>query len=289
MMRDLLPISRTKPTDAEAADEVERHRMPLIEHLKELRTRLLWSLGALAVGMAVGLAFAHDVYDFLRAPVMAIFNEQPKNDMDRFYLWLTAPIRDLLPAVHVDGSLNIGNSPLEGMYSWMQIGLISGAVLASPVIAYQVWQFVAPGLYSAEKKWVFPLAISSSFLFISGAMFCYAILFPVTFPFFLTTLDATAVISVQGYLEAVVQMMIGLGLCFQLPIAIWFLARIGLVDHVDLIKFFRYAIVVIVFVAAIVTPTPDILTQGLLSVPLIGLYVLSIAVAWLFTTKVRTA
>ncbi len=286
MIRDILPITRAKPESKE--DEVERHRMPLIEHLKELRVRLLWSVAALVVGMGVGLAFATDVYDFLRAPIMAIFNDQPKNDMDRLYLWLTGPLRGLLPDIHVDGSLNIGNSPLEGMYSWMQIGLISGAVLASPVIAYHVWQFVAPGLYATEKRWVFPLALSSSFLFISGAMFCYAVLFPVTFPFFLTTLDATAVISVQGYLEAVVQMMIGLGLCFQLPIVVWFFARIGLIDHRDLIKYFRYAVVVIVFVAAIVTPTPDILTQSLLSVPLIGLYVLSIAVAWLFTTKVRT-
>jgi sec-independent protein translocase protein TatC len=271
-----------------AIDEVERNRMPLLEHLKELRIRLLWSVGALGVGMAVGLAFAEDVYNFLRAPIMAIFNEAPKNDMDRFYLWLTGPIRSVLPNVHVDGSLNIGNSPLEGMYSWMQVGLISGAVLASPFIAFQIWQFVAPGLYSTEKRWVFPLALSSSFLFISGALFCYAVLFPVTFPFFLTTLDATAVISVQGYLQSVVQMMLGLGLCFQLPIVVWFLAKVGLVDHLDLIRYFRYAIVVIVFVAAVVTPTPDILTQSLLSVPLIGLYIVGIGVAWFSTTKVRT-
>ena len=286
MIRDLLPIARNRPADG-TEDEVERNRMPLIEHLKELRRRLLWSVAALSVGMGVGLLFATDVYDFLRAPIMAVFNEQPKNDMDRFYLWVSGPIRSLLPPIHVDGSLNNGSSPLEGMYSWMQVGLISGAVLASPIISYQIWQFVAPGLYATEKRWVFPLAISSSFLFICGVMFCYAVLFPVTFPFFLTMLDATNVISVQGYLESVVQMMLGLGVCFQLPIVVWFLARIGLVDHIDLIKFFRYAIVVIVFVAAIVTPTPDILTQSLLALPLVVLYIVGIAVAWMFTTKVR--
>lgn len=269
------------------ADEVEAHRMPLIEHLKELRRRVLWSMGLLMVGMIVGLMFANDVYDFLRAPIQAIFLPEPKTDMDRLYFWLTTPIRLIIPPIHVDGSLNIGSSPLEGMYSWFQVGLISGAVLASPFIAWQIWQFIAPGLYSTEKKYVLPLAISSSFLFCLGVLFCYAVLFPITFPFFLTTLDATAVISVQGYLEAVVQMMIGLGVCFQLPIVVWFFARIGLVDHIDMIKLFRYAVVAIVLIAAIVTPTPDALTQCLLSLPLILLYIVGIGVAYFASTKKR--
>lgn len=268
-------------------DEVERHKMPILEHLRELRTRLLWSVGWLIVGMAIGLVFANDVYDFLRAPIQAVFNEQPQNDMDRLYLWMTAPLRSMLPSTHVPGSLNVGSSPLEGMYAWLQIGLISGTTLASPFIAWQGWQFIAPGLYSTEKRYVLPLALSSSFLFISGAMFCYAVLFPVTFPFFLTTLDATAVISVQGYLEAVVQMMIGLGVSFQMPIGVWFAARMGLVDHIDLLRGFRYATVAIVLLAAIITPTPDIFTQLLLSVPLLGLYLLGIVVAYFATTKVR--
>lgn len=269
------------------ADEVERNRMPLMEHLHELRRRVLWSMGFILVGMVVGLAFATDVYDFLRAPIQAVFLEEPKTDMDRLYLWLTSPIRSLIPEIHVDGSLNIGNSPLEGMYSWFQVGLISGVVLASPMVAWQGWQFIAPGLYATERRYVLPLAASSSVLFLAGALFCYAFLFPVTFPFLLTTLDTTAVISVQGYLQTVVQMMIGLGLCFQLPIVVWFLARMGIIDHRDMIAVFRYAIVVIVLVAAVVTPTPDPLMQCLVSVPLIGLYVIGIAVAWIATTKKR--
>jgi sec-independent protein translocase protein TatC len=268
-------------------DEVERNRMPLIEHLRELRKRVVIAASAIFLGAIGGLFVATDVYDFLRAPIMAVFHEQPRTRMDVFYLWISGPVRALVPSPHIQGSLNVGNSPLEGMYSFFQIGLITGLVAAGPVVAWQIWRFVAPALYSNEKRWMFPLALSSSALFVSGALFCYAVIFPVSFPFFLTTLEASAVISVQGYLEAVVRMLIGFGLCFQLPVVTWFLARIGLIDHRDLIKGFRYAVVGIFVVAAIVTPTPDVLTQTLLALPLIVLYVLGIGVAWLWSTKRR--
>jgi sec-independent protein translocase protein TatC len=261
--------------------------MPLIEHLVELRTRVMRSVAAGIVGMFAGLYFATDVYDFLRAPIQAVFLTEPKNRMDHFYWWLTGPIREALPAPHVPGSLNIGGSPLEGMYSYFQIGVISGAVLAAPVIAWQLWQFIAPGLYQSEKRLVFPLTLSSTALFLTGAFFCYAVIFPVSFPFFLTALDASAVISVQGYLESVVWMLIGFGLCFQLPVVIWFLAKIGVVDHTDLIRGFRYAIVGIFVAAAVVTPTADILTQSLLAIPLTGLYIIGIGVARVSSTKER--
>lgn len=280
-------MSAARDSQAPELDEVERHRMPLIEHLREFRNRMIVSAGALIVGAGIGLTIATDIYDFLRAPIMAVFHDQPQNRMDRFYLRLTEPVRSLIPATHVDGSLNIGNSPLEGMYSYFQIGLIAGAVIASPVIAWQIWKFVAPALYSKEKRWIFPLAFFSSLLFIAGALFCYAIIFPVSFPFFLTALEASAVISVQGYLEAIVQMLLGFGVCFQLPVVTWFLAKIGVIDHRDLIGWFRYAVVVIFIVAAIVTPTPDMLTQTLLALPLIVLYIIGIGVAWVSSTKVR--
>ena len=276
-----------KERQAPELDDVERHRMPLIEHLREFRNRMIVSAIALFAGAGVGLTLATDIYDFLRAPIMALFNERPQNRMDHFYLRLTEPVRSLIPSTHVSGSLNIGNSPLEGMYSYFQIGLIAGAVIASPVIALQIWKFVAPALYSKEKRWIFPLAFFSSLLFVAGALFCYAVIFPVSFPFFLTALEASAVISVQGYLEAIVHMLLGFGLCFQLPVVTWFFAKIGAIDHRDLIGWFRYAMVGIFIVAAVVTPTPDMLTQTLLALPLIGLYIIGIGVAWVSSTKVR--
>jgi sec-independent protein translocase protein TatC len=237
--------------------------------------------------MTVGLAFATHIYDFLRAPIQAVFLAAPKTDMDRFYWRLTGPVRGLLPAEPIQGTLNVGSSPLEGITAFFQVGLIGGIVLALPVIAHQMWRFVAPALYQSERRLVFPLTAASTVLFLLGASFCYAIILPVSLPFFLTALDASAIISVQGYLQAIVRMLVGFGLCFQLPVVIWFLAKIGLVDHRDLIRFFRYAVVAIFVVAAIVTPDPTIFTQLLLAIPLIGLYGVGIGVAWFSTTKGR--
>jgi sec-independent protein translocase protein TatC len=263
--------------------------MPLVEHLRELRRRVLVSVVALLVGMVVGIVFATDIYDFLRAPIMAVFQQEPTSRMDHFYAYITSPLRSWVPAGHVQGALNVANSPLEGMYSYFQIGLVGGAVLASPIIASQLWMFVAPGLYKSERRLVLPLTIASTGLFLLGAAFCYAVVFPVLFPVLLTALEASAVISVRGYLEAVVRMMIGFGICFQLPVVVWFLARIGLIDHRDMITMFRYAIVGIFVAAAIVTPTADVLTQTLLAVPMCGLYGIGIIVAFFATTKKREA
>lgn len=266
-------------------NEVEQ-RMPLIEHLKELRYRVMVSGGAVFVGMLVGMVAATDIYQFLRAPIQAIFLEEPENRWDRLYLQATAPIRDLIGDVHVPGSLNIGGSPLEGMYAWLHIGLLAGAVLAAPIIAYQAWAFVAPGLYATERRLVIPLSMASTFLFLLGASFCYVVIFPVSFPFFLQALEASAIISVQGYLQAIVWMMLGFGACFQLPVGVWFLSKLGLVDHWDMIHGFRYATVGIVIVAAIMTP-PDVITQILLSIPLLALYAVGIVVSYFTTTKQR--
>jgi sec-independent protein translocase protein TatC len=268
----------------------EQHRMPLMAHLIELRNRVVVSAVALGIGMVIGLIFAEDLFDLLRAPIQAVFHTEAQNRMDTFYLWLTGPINAVVPRIHVEGSLNIANSPLEGMYSYFQVGLIGGALLASPVIAWQLWRFIAPGLYMTEKRYVLPLAMASSGLFGTGVLFCYAIMFPVIFPFFLTQLTGvTAVVSVQGYLESIVWMMLGMGVCFQLPVIVWFLAKIGLIDHRDMIKWLRYAIVGIFVAAAVVTPTSDIFTQTVVAVPLMGLYVVGIGVAWFSSTKVREA
>lgn len=277
----------TRPPEAPAATEVERHRMPLIEHLRELRSRLLKSLIALGIGMTAGFSVATDLWNLLCAP-MRVTMGKVDNGWDRWYASFATPLMETFGIEPVDGTLAITNSPAEGFYAWFYVAFIGGAVLASPVIAYQIWAFVAPGLYSTEKRTVIPLAASSAVLFSLGAAFCYVVIFPLTFPFFLGAVDAEPVISVTGYLQSAVWMMVSFGLSFELPIAVWFLARLGLVDHRDLIRVFRYALVVIVAAAAIITP-PDVISQVLLSIPLIGLYVLSIGVAWAATTKKREA
>ncbi len=244
-------------------DEVERNRMPLMAHLRELRNRLLWSLGSLVVFTF----FAFWMVD----PAIA---------------WLRVPFDAALLETGVKGGLSIMGSPMEGVYVSMRVGFAMGAVLASPIIAWHIWQFVAPGLYNSERRIVAPLALTSSALFVGGGLFCYYGILPLAFPFFLTVVDADAVVSIDGYLGSVIRMMGAFGLTFQLPVGTWFLARIGLIDHIDMWKATRYAIVAIFVLAAVITP-PDPLTQTMLAIPLCLLYLFSIGVARLVTTKKR--
>jgi len=242
---------------------VDNYRMPLLDHLRELRKRLIISMAAVILGM-----------------ILAMMNVDP------IFNWLTQPFEAALEATGVEGGLSIVTSPFEGVYTYLKVGIFGGLVLALPVVVYQVWQFVAPGLYKTEQQVVYPLAMASTALFILGAMFCYYVMFPVAFPFFLQVVDARASLSLSGYLSTVVKMMLAFGVCFQLPVGVFFLARMGLVDHHDMRRGFRYAVVSLFMLAALITP-PEVLTQVLLAVPLVVLYALSIGVAWFATTKVR--
>ncbi len=266
--------------------DLELGRMPLLEHLRELRTRLIISMVALAVSMVLCLLLVDPVYGMLTAPVRMVLDGAQPHWVDPAYTWLTQPIPASLREVQVKGTLAITASPMEGVYTWFRVAIIGGAVVASPVIAFQVWGFVAPGLYKTERKVVLPLAAASSFLFALGALFAYAVILPVALPFFLQVLPTEAVLSIDGYLKTIVRMMIAFGACFQLPVASWFLARLGLIDHKDMIKGFRYAVVGIFAVAAIITP-PDVITQTLLGIPLILLYGISILIVRFSSTKQR--
>ena len=243
--------------------EVDTHRMPLLDHLKELRTRLIISMIAVAVGMVVAFVA-----------------------VDPIFTWLTQPFNQAMETTGTEGGLAIVTSPFEGVYTYIKVGVFGGLILALPVVVYQVWQFIAPGLYKTEQRVVYPLAISSTLLFLLGAVFCYYVMFPVAFPFFLEVLDANANLSLGGYLSAVVKMMLAFGLCFQLPVGVFFLARMGLIDHHDMVRGFRYAVVGLFMLAALITP-PEVFTQVLLAVPLVVLYALSIVVAWAVSTKKR--
>lgn len=278
------------PDEFEPPSEVEVSRMPLMDHLRELRHRIMVSGGALLVAMVAGMSSANVVFAFLTAPIRLLLEGgKPYPEVDAFYLWLSAPMRSLLPAFageKMTGTLAMTTSPLEGIGTWFSVALYTAAAIASPVIAFQAWQFVAPGLYSTERKVVIPLAMASTLLFFLGMSFGYMVMVPVVMPFFLRVLEVDAILSVEGYLRTLMKMLLAFGLSFQLPIVVWFGARLGLIDHTDMIKGFRYAILGIFIIAAVVTP-PDVLTQILVGVPMTILYVLSIGVAWFWTTKVR--
>jgi len=248
----------------QTADEMDEHRMPLLDHLRELRNRVLWAAGALAIGMMISLNF-----------------------VDEIYAWMTDPFLVACEDAGIKGGLAMVNTPFESIYTWLAVAFFGGVVLALPVIALQAWLFIAPGLYNTEKRVVLPLAFSSTVLFLMGASFAYYVMFPIAFPFFLTILELDISLSVSGYLKAIVKMMIAFGLCFQLPVISWFLARMGLIDHIDMTKGFRYAVPCIFLFAALLTP-PDPLTQTALGIPLVILYGVGIVVAYFASTKVRT-
>jgi sec-independent protein translocase protein TatC len=232
-------------------------RMPLTAHLEELRTRIIRAVVATAIGGGV-CWFA----------------------IEWLVTLLLAPLQHLRP----DEKLVIGTGLTEAFFTKLKVALIGGVFVASPIIFYQAWKFVAPGLYEREKRVAMPFSIAASFFFVSGAAFCYWLVFPVAFEFFLQefrSIDVAAQIRISEYLTFVSRMLLAFGVTFELPVVTFFLARIGLVTHRTLLEWWRYAVVVIFVVAAVLTPGPDVASQMLMATPLLVLYVLSIGVAYL--------
>jgi sec-independent protein translocase protein TatC len=239
---------------------VDDYRMPVLEHIRELRTRLVISIAALAVGVGVGLLVAEPCFAFLVEPLTTAIGEGA-GELARLKLF-------------------------EGILTYLKVGLLVGILLASPVIFYQLWIFVAPGLYKEERRVVVPLMLASTSLFLSGAAFGYFVIFRFGFPYFLSVFagESIAMLSIGDYLATATRLLLAFGFCFQLPIVVFFLARIGLVNGRDMAHAFRYAIVGIFAVSALITP-PDPLTQVLMAAPLTLLYGVGIGVAAFFTTK----
>ncbi len=237
--------------------------MPLMEHLRELRKRLIHGGISVGVGVVVCFFFAPDIWDFL-----------------------VAPMNDALRANDA-GTMAI-LAPLEGVVTYLKVAVASGFFVAAPVIAWQIWSFVGPGLYAKEKKVLLPLVFASTLLFVGGAAFGYFVIFKYAFGFFLSVTAGTAeaVMSMEAYLKTATRLLLAFGLSFQLPVVVFFLSRIGLIDARDMIKGFKYSIVAIFGVAALITP-PDILTQSLMAAPLVLLYGVGIIISAIVSTKKR--
>jgi sec-independent protein translocase protein TatC len=232
-------------------------KMTFLEHLVELRKRIVVSLVAVAVGCIIAFTFVSKIYSFV---------------MD--------PLYRLLPK----GSEFIFTEPTEAFVLYVKMALLAGVVMAVPIILWQVWLFVAPGLYAKEKKLAVPFVILATTGFIGGAAFTHYLLFPWMWVFFASF--ATDKLSFLPRIEPVfslyVKMILGMGLVFQMPAVVYSLSRIGLVTARFLVKSFKYAILVIFIAAAVITPSGDMLTQTLFALPMIGLYIISIAIAWIF-------
>jgi sec-independent protein translocase protein TatC len=240
-------------------------RMPLTAHLEELRWRIVRSL------IAIGVAFAF-CYGL----------------SDRLFLFLLRPLAALRPGE----ALVIGTGVPEAFFTKLKVSLIAALFAASPVVFFQAWRFVAPGLYDSEKRLALPFAAAASAFFVLGASFCYAVVFPVGFTFFLAEYASIAVapqIRISEYLSFASRMLLAFGLTFELPVVTFFLARLGVVTHHTLLRLGRYAIVAIFVVAAVLTPGPDVASQLLMAAPLLVLYGISIIVAFLVARPARAA
>ena len=189
---------------------------------------------------------------------------------------MTTPLKQALPV----GSNIVFTQVQEPFFTAMKVAFFAGLILALPVIFWQFWLFVAPGLYENEKKYVIPFVISATFMFICGAAFCYYVVVPLGFQFLINFGGQlfTAMPSIGEYVGFFTKILIAFGISFELPVITFFLAKIGLIDDLILKKYFRYAIIIIFTFSAIVTP-PDVLSQFLMAVPLLGLYGLSILIA----------
>jgi sec-independent protein translocase protein TatC len=232
--------------------------MPLTAHLEELRWRLVKALGAVMIAFTGCYFFS-----------------------DRVFALLTRPLVDL-----GDSRLQlIGTGITEAFFTRLKVSIIAAVFVASPVIFYQLWGFIEPGLVDRERRTAIPFVLAATIFFVSGAAFCYVVVFPVGYAFFLeeyATIGVAPQIRISEYLSFASRLLFAFGITFEMPVVTFFLARVGMVDHRMLIRWIRYAVVVVFIVAAVLTPGPDIASQLLMAGPLLLLYVLSIGVAFVF-------
>jgi len=238
---------------------MDEKKLPLTTHLQELRKRLILSFIAVGGCFALCYTFAEKIFDILAAPLLEMMPE--------------------------GGSL-IFTSVAEAFFTYMKVAFIAGLILASPFVLYQIWAFVAPGLYRHEKKYVVPFVLAGSFFFALGIFFGYYVALPVGFKFLLgfATDFIKPLPSMKEYLSFSIKFLLAFGLVFEFPVVLVLLARIGVVDAKTLARQRKYAILLIFVFAAIVTP-PDIVSQVIVALPMIGLYELSILLSKLFGKK----
>jgi sec-independent protein translocase protein TatC len=232
--------------------------MTLTEHLEDLRWCLVKSVSAVVLAAVFCYFFSGAIFGFVVAPLR----------------------QSLQPGQNL-----IGTGVTEAFFVEIKIALAAGLLFSSPYIFYQIWRFVAPGLTGREKRWVVPFVLCATFFFVSGSYFCYRVVLPVAFKYFIEQYDSLGVdpaIRIGDYFTFFFRMVLAFGVTFELPVFSFFLVRIGVWDYRFMLRSLRYAIVVIFVIAAMLTPTPDVINQSLLALPMLLLYIVSIGVAYLW-------
>lgn len=250
-------------------DNPDDKKMPLMEHLIELRRRLIWSLVAFVLCFVVCFFFANDIFDFLTRPLAAVWEGQ-------------------------EGRHLIYTALQEKFFANVKVAMFGGLVIAFPIIASQVWGFVAPGLYKNEKTAFLPFLVATPIMFLMGASFVYYIFVPNAFRFFTNfeevakngALAITAEPKVSEYLDLIIQLILGFGIVFELPVLLTLLVSAELLETKTLAKQRRYAIVAGFIISAILTP-PDALSMMMMAIPLVGLYEISIVIGRIIEARRR--
>jgi sec-independent protein translocase protein TatC len=235
-------------------------KMSFLEHLDELRKRLMWAIAALFGGFLVALFFIDRIFGFIMRPLAATLPE---------------------------GRKMIYTEPTEAFLLQLKVAALAGVVISAPAVMWQLWLFIAPGLYRREKRLALPFIVSTSLLFVAGAAFNHYVVFPIAFTFLGSfTKDymefmprITPVFSLYS------QLLLAFGIIFQMPVLVFTLARLGLVTAGFLWKNTKYAVLIIFVISAVITPTSDVVTQTLMAAPMLVLYVVSIGIAWVFGKK----
>jgi sec-independent protein translocase protein TatC len=231
--------------------------MGFLGHLEELRRRLVYSIAAVAVGFFACWWRVERIYDIMQRPIM---NALKANGMSEKLVYL---------------------NPTEPFNLYLKIAALAGLFLTSPFVLYQVWMFISPGLYRNEKRYVVPFMVSTIALFAGGGYFGYKVVYPQALGFLIHFgRQFQPMITIGEYTSLFLSIVLGMGLIFEMPILIFFLSLMGIVSAAFMWKNFRYAILLIFIIAAIVTPTPDILNMCIFAAPMVALYVFSIGIAW---------
>ena len=249
-------VPSQEPEDDDRPEEIdESGKMSFLEHLDELRKRLINSVIAIAVGCVIAFIFLERVFDFI-----------------------TLPMRQMLPP----GGHLVQTAPSEFFMLYLKVGALVGLLIALPAVMFQLWLFIAPGLYAHEKKLAIPFVAMSSLLFMTGAAFSHFVAFPWTWKFFMDFMPGYIVpmIRLGEAFPLYVKMLLGFGAIFQLPTIVFFLARMGVITAGFLIRHTKYAVLIIFILGAVLSPGGDIISQSLMAGPMLILYALSIGIAW---------
>jgi len=240
--------------------------MSFLEHLEELRKRIIYSIIAVAIGFFACWGYAEKIFGLMQKPIMEALT---RNGLSQKLVYL---------------------NPTEPFNLYLKIGFMAAIFVTSPFVLYQVWMFISPGLYRHEKRYVMPFMFSTILLFISGGLFGYKMVYPAALDFLIGYgKQFQPMITIGEYTDLFLTIILGLGIVFELPILVFFLSIMGVVTAGWMWRNIRYSILVIFIVAAILTPTTVILNMCLFAAPMVGLYMISIGVAWLVHPAQRRA